>query len=151
MQQSACSDSVDIGSLSLLVMSLDPLATVGMDDTSTTHVLGPDASSSSSNTNQGQGPDQGLGQGPGILGAKLEQYPPNIICRHWPERKLECAGCDVQTGAVDSIIGSDNPWGVEPLPQEWGYYGKVKGYVDIQPQGDLCQASYANRTCDSKP
>ena len=65
-------------------------------------------------------------------------YPNAIAVRCWPERLLKCEGCDTDTHKDDTVFGPNNPWALEPLPQEWGYYGAVKAYADIQPQGDLC-------------
>ena len=63
--------------------------------------------------------------------------PNGIICRPWPERVLVCKGCSVKTMDFDSVVGQDNVFNCEPQPQEWGYYGKVKGFVEVQPQGAM--------------
>jgi len=64
--------------------------------------------------------------------------PPGVIMRQWAERQLTCAGCDVESTGLDSIVGLHNPWGCEPMCQEWGYHAAVAGYVDPQPVGELC-------------
>ena len=69
-------------------------------------------------------------------------YPNAIVVRCWPQRFLKCEGCDTNTQKADSVFGPNNPWGLEPLPQEWGYYGAVKAYAGIQPQGDLCSGPF---------
>ena len=63
--------------------------------------------------------------------------PHGVICRPWPERVLVCKGCSVRTMDFDSVVGQDNVFNCEPQPQEWGYYGKVKGFVEVQPQGAM--------------
>ena len=133
-------------------MATDPLAGMKLLETpgsSSSASLSRAPSTSSLPNSGGHRPFQSDLQGEGEFGVEVrfppplaerpeKLYPNAIAVRCWPERFLKCEGCDTNTQTADSVFGPNNPWGLEPLPQEWGYYGAVKAYADIQPQGDLC-------------
>ena len=140
------------------VMATDPLAEMKLLEapgSSSSASLSRAPSTSSLPNSGGHRPFQSDLQGEGEFGVEVclpppptpvstlverpeKLYPNAIAVRCWPERLLKCEGCDTDTHKDDTVFGPNNPWALEPLPQEWGYYGAVKAYADIQPQGDLC-------------
>ena len=114
----------------------DPLASLG-DGARVTASPSPHASEPSVTSARMESEPSSMGsRGVGPHG--VPQVVPNgIFCRPWPERTLVCKGCSVKTVDFDSVVGQDNVFNCEPQPQEWGYYGPVKGFVEVQPQGAM--------------